>query len=70
MSRKEKLFRAIVVMGAAITAPACGDDRCAKCAPDANPNPDAVATSDATPSDAGTDGPAPSDAQVDAVLIL
>ncbi len=60
MNRTEKLFRAIVVMGAAITAPACDDARCAKCVPPA----DAVATSDA-PTDAG-----PTDAPVDVVLIL
>ena len=62
MSRTDKLFRAIVVMGAAITAPACGDSRCAKCVPP----PDAVATSDA-PTDAA---PGPTDAPVDVVLIL
>ncbi len=68
MSRTHKLFRAIVVMGAAITAPACGDQRCLKCVPPADATSDgptdAVATSDA-PTDAG-----PSDAPVDVVLIL
>jgi hypothetical protein len=60
MSRTDKLFRAIVVMGAAITAPACVDSKCARCVPPA----DAVATTDA-PTDAG-----PTDTPVDMVLIL
>ena len=66
MGKHEKLFRAIVVMGAAMTAPACGTDRCHKCVP---PQEDAtVATNDAPPTDGGVDGP--SDAPVDVVLIL
>jgi hypothetical protein len=67
VGKHEKLFRAIVVMGAAMTAPACDDDRCFKCVPppsDAVPT-DTVATTDAPPKDAG-----PSDAPVDVVLIL
>lgn len=67
MGKNDKLFRAIVVMGAAITAQACEDPKCIRCVPD----PDAaVATTDAKPADAGTDTPAPSDAPVDVVLIL
>ncbi len=60
MSRNDKLFRAIVVMGAAITAPACGDDKCHNC----QPAPDAKVAA----VDAGVDGP--TDAPVDVVLIL
>lgn len=65
MPASSKLFRAIVVMGASLTAPACDDSRCHKCVPPA----DAVA--DGTPQDAGVDGPkGPRDAEVDTVLIL
>jgi len=61
MTRNQKLFRAIVVMGVAVTAPACGDDTPK---PDAAPS-DSIAQSDAAPTDAG-----PSDTPVDVVAIL
>ncbi|HTL38062.1 MAG TPA: hypothetical protein VL326_33250 [Kofleriaceae bacterium] len=54
MPSKKKLFRAIVLMGAAITAGGCENDKCAKCAPPT----DAVATQDVNTSqhnDAGVD---------------
>lgn len=63
MTRNQKLFRAIVVAGAAITAaPGCDVDAdCGKCLPiDAQ-----VATTTDAPTDAG-----PSDTPVDVVLIL
>jgi hypothetical protein len=71
VGKHDKLFRAIVVMGAAMTAPACDDHRCAKCIPigDAVAT-DTVATTDARPTDAGVDTHGPSDAPVDVVLIL
>jgi len=61
--KREKLFKAIVVMGAAMAAPGCDDDRCAKCVPPDDAPVDVVA------SDAGTDA-SPTDAPVDVVLIL
>jgi hypothetical protein len=65
VTRSEKLFRAIVVMGAAMTSNACFDPSpCAKCVPDAPP--DTVATVDAA-----VDSPdGLSDAPADVVLIL
>ena len=56
VASKKKLFRAIVIMGAAMTSGACENDKCAKCAPPA----DAVATQDVNTSqqgDAGVDAP-------------
>jgi hypothetical protein len=63
VSRNRKLFRAIVVMGAAVTAPACGED-----VPKPDAQTDAVAAQDAPadgPKDAGV-----ADVPVDVVLIL
>ncbi len=74
MNRNQKLFRAIVVMGAAITAvPACvflGDDDCGKCLP--NPTDARVdSIADAQPMDAGVDtASTPSDAPVDSIVII
>ena len=68
MSVSSKLFRAIVVMGASLTAGGCDDDtRCHDCSPaDANQQ-----VADGKPVDAGTDAPkGPRDAEVDTVLIL
>lgn len=67
MSRNEKLFRAIVVMGAAMTAPGCDVDKdCGKCLPI-----DAPVAVDARIADAGVDAPStPSDAVVDSVVII
>lgn len=62
--KREKLFKAIVVMGAAMATPACDDDRCAKCVPPGDAPVDVVANGDA-----GTDA-SPTDAPVDVVLIL
>ncbi len=59
-----KLFRAIVVMGAALTADACGDSTTPV---DAAVHDGKVA--DATPRDAGKDAPH-ADAAADAVVIL
>jgi hypothetical protein len=56
VASKKKLFRAIVVMGAAITAHGCDDDKCHKCVP----TPDAVSSNvDANTSqtDGGVDAP-------------
>jgi hypothetical protein len=53
VASKKKLFRAIVIMGAAMTAGACEDEQCHKCAPT-----DAVASQDVNTSqhqDAGVD---------------
>jgi hypothetical protein len=61
-----KLFRAIVVMGASLTTSSC-DDPCHKCVPAADANPQVV---DARPVDAGVDTQGPRDAEVDTVLIL
>ena len=61
VSRNAKLFRAIVIMGASLTASACDDDKCAACQPPVDANKVA---------DAGVDAKAPSDAPVDVVLIL
>ena len=72
MSRNEKLFRAIVVMGVSMTSGACFDPspECTRCVPpDARTDgriPDTVAVADA-----GVDSPpSPSDAPVDVVIIL
>ena len=62
MTRTEKMFRAIVILGAALTAEACGDDKCSACVP-VDAQTDAVATTDAPK----TDGNMP---PVDAILIL
>ena len=53
VSSNKKLFRAVVVLGAALTSSACDDDRCHKC----SPTPDAVANNvdAATHTDAGVD---------------
>lgn len=67
--KREKLFKAIVVMGAAMAAPACDDDRCLKCVPPDDASSDTVAQSDAG-GDAGVDAEGPTDAPVDVVLIL
>jgi len=61
MGTNAKLFRAIVVLGASLTA-GCKDEPCGACPPDV------VATVDAAPTDAPPD--APGDAMVDAILIL
>lgn len=61
-----KLFRAIVVMGASLTASSC-DDPCHKCAPVVDANQQVV---DGRPVDAGVDTQGPRDAEVDTVLIL
>ena len=56
VASKKKLFRAIVLMGAAITTNGCDDDRCHKCVPPT----DAVATRDVNTSqhqDGGVDAP-------------
>jgi len=53
VASKKKLFRAIVLMGAAMTAGGCESDKCAKCTP-----ADAVANQDVNTSqhqDAGVD---------------
>lgn len=62
MGTNAKLFRAIVVLGAALTAGGCEEDTCTTCVPDA------VAQVDAATTDAPRD--APVDAMVDAILIL
>lgn len=63
MSRNEKLFRAIVVMGAAMTAPGCDVDKdCGKCLPI-----DAAVVADGG---VAVDAPTPSDAVVDSVIII
>lgn len=70
VDRKPRLFRAIVVMGAAITAPGCDEEDCCTPKRDAAAS-DTVATTDAPRNDAGTDAPEPpEDADTDAVLIL
>ena len=73
MGANQKLFRAIVIMGASLTASACfdpGSPPCAKCAP-VDASPDTVAVRDAPGSDAeGYDAGVPNDAVVDTVLIL
>ena len=64
MAPNAKLFRAIVVLGAAMTASACTDSTCARCVPT-----DAIIASD-TPVDAGqSDGPVDADVS-DVILIL
>lgn len=63
MTTNKKLFRAIVVLGAAMTAPACDDDRCHKC----EPTPDAVANNDANTTH--TDGGV-ADAPVDGFIAI
>jgi hypothetical protein len=61
----DRLFRAIVVMGASLGASACGDDG------GTPPPPDASAGADAQIADASTtDAPPVQDAPVDGVLIL
>jgi hypothetical protein len=67
VKRNEKLFRAIVVMGAAMTAPGCDVDKdCGKCLPI-----DAALVADGRITDAGVDAPStPSDAVVDSVIII
>jgi hypothetical protein len=73
VNRNPKLFRAIVVMGAAMTTPGCdffGEDCCTP-KRDAAANGDTIAITDAPKQDAGVDAPdTPDDAEVDAVLIL
>jgi hypothetical protein len=67
VSRNEKLFRAIVVMGAAMTtAPGCDVDKdCGKCLPI-----DAAVVADGRIVDGGVDAPTtPGDAVVDSVII-
>ena len=61
MGTNAKLFRAIVVLGASLTAGSCTEEPCNSCPVDA------VARVDA-PADAPPD--APGDAMVDAILIL
>ncbi|MDX2091519.1 MAG: hypothetical protein SFX73_26905 [Kofleriaceae bacterium] len=63
-SLHERLFRAIVMMGASLGASACGDDG------GNPPPPDAGGSTDARVADASTDGPPLQDAPVDGVLIL
>ena len=73
VNRNPKLFRAIVVMGAAMTTPACDFFAEDCCTPkrDAAVTIDTIAVSDAPNPDAGVDAPeTPADAEVDAVLIL
>jgi hypothetical protein len=69
MPVSSKLFRAIVVMGASLTAGGCDDDtRCHHCSPPADANQQVA---DGKLVDAGTDAPkGPRDAEVDTVLIL
>jgi hypothetical protein len=63
MRTNAKLFRAVVVIGASLTAAGCDDDRCAACVPN-----DAVAAADAR-TDASVD--APTDAMpVDVIVII
>lgn len=70
MNRYQKLFKAIVVMGASLGTSACGDDDCGRCVPVDARAPDGV-VADASPHDAGVDAPdPPADAPVDMVLIL
>jgi hypothetical protein len=67
MATNARLFRAIVVLGASLTAGACDDEpRCARCVPE-DAAADAVASTDAN---ATSDAPGPTDAMVEAVLIL
>ena len=63
VASKNKLFRAIVLMGAAMTAQGCDDERCTKCSPPA----DAVASQDVNTSqtDAGV-----GDAETDAFVAI
>jgi hypothetical protein len=63
---RHRLFRAIVVLGAAMTAEGCDDDRCVRCVPPV----DASEVADARSLDAGVDASGPRDAPVDVVLIL
>ena len=63
VASKKKLFRAIVLMGAAMTANGCDDDRCHKCVP----QPDAVASQDANTSQHNDGGV---DAMADAFIAI
>jgi hypothetical protein len=63
VASKNKLFRAIVLMGAAMTAQGCDDAKCAKCAPT-----DAVASQDVNTSQTGDAGVG--DGQTDAFIAI
>ena len=67
-----KLFRAIVVMGVALTASCDDDSKCHHCSPPKDSNVADTKLADARVHDAGVDAPrdAPADAPVDTVLIL
>ncbi|MFN0249411.1 MAG: hypothetical protein ACKV2T_21170 [Kofleriaceae bacterium] len=58
METHAKLFRAIVILGAALTTPACEGGKCPTndCLPNdgGRPSPDAVVTRDGGPVDADT----------------
>jgi hypothetical protein len=65
VTSSKRLFRAIVILGAAITSSACDNDRCHHCSP---PAPDAVANN-ADANTSHTDAGVP-DAETDAFIAI